>query len=149
MTFIKKILPGIVLFSLALAILIPFSTSMAATSTTSTVTSPQDTLCGSLKHDLSRYVTGCTKDAPITADTPNGQLCCLLDLMETIIDYAFVILLIFAAVMIIWGAYMFVTAGGNTDKINAARDRLIWALVGVGVAIAAKGLVRVIENLLS
>ena len=144
MTFTKKILPAMVLLSLTLMVLVPLSVSADQVGG---IESPNESLCTEVKHDLSHLVEGC--DTSFTADMENAHLCCLLDLMETIIDYAFVILLIFAAMMLIWGAYMFVSAGGNTDKINAARDRLIWALVGVAVAIAAKGLVRVIENLLS
>jgi hypothetical protein len=145
MTFIKKILPAMVLLSLTLMVLVPLSVSADQVGG---IESPNESLCTEVKHELGHLVKDCTP-GEIKAEMKNSHICCLLDLMETIIDYAFVILLIFAAMMLIWGAYMFVSAGGNTDKINAARDRLIWALVGVAVAIAAKGLVRVIENLLS
>lgn len=79
----------------------------------------------------------------------DGQLCCLLDLMETIVTYMFVILLVLAGLMIIWGAFEFVLSGGDMEKNKNARNKLIWALVGVAVAFAARGLVRLVEMLLS
>ena len=109
---------------------------------------PPDSLCTEVKHDLSRYVQGCVPGAnPSTMD--DGQLCCLLDLMETIVTYMFVILLVLAGIMIIWGAFEFVLSGGDMEKNKNARNKLIWALVGVAVAFAARGLVRLVEMLLS
>ena len=109
---------------------------------------PPDSLCTEVKHDLSRYVQGCVPGAnPSTME--DGQLCCLLDLMETIVTYMFVILLVLAGLMIIWGAFEFVLSGGDMEKNKNARNKLIWALVGVAVAFAARGLVRLVEMLLS
>jgi divalent metal cation (Fe/Co/Zn/Cd) transporter len=79
----------------------------------------------------------------------DGQLFCLLDLIETIVTYMFGILLVLAGLMIIWGAFEFVLSGGDMEMNKNARNKLIWALVGVAVAFAARGLVRLVEMLLS
>jgi hypothetical protein len=144
-TLVKKILPAAILFSFVAMALIPLGVSADKADG---VESPPDTLCTDVSHDLSHLIDSC-EPGSFSEDMDNAQLCCLLDLMETLVDYVFVILIILAGLMIIWGAFLFVTAAGDSDKINAARDRLIWALVGVGVALAARGLVKVVEFLIT
>jgi len=124
-----------------------FCAASGASGGTGTV-EPPDSLCTEIKHDLSRYVQGCVKGAD-PSSVQDGQLCCLLDLMETISTYLFVVLLVLAGIIIILGAFQFVTQGSSPEKSKEARDKLIWALVGVAVAFAARGLVRLVEVLLT
>ena len=135
----KKILPALVLVSL----LIPLIGLAQILET------PPESLCTEVRHDLQTYITGCGPAGANVEGIEHQQLCCVLDIMETAVDYVFVILLIFAGVMIIWGAFQFVTAAGAPEKVNAARDRLVWALVGIAVALAARGLVKLIQMLLT
>ena len=100
------------------------------------VVSPPEQICDDVRHDLTRYVEGCAP-GQFDPEMPDASLCCILDLMETVVDWMFVILLIMAAIWIIWGAFMFLTSGGSPEKLNTARNKLIWALVGVAVAFGA------------
>jgi hypothetical protein len=138
----KKFLAALILSSLLLVPAIGLAQSDEGAK------SPPDTLCTSVRHDLENYIPGCSPGS-FDPEMTDGQLCCLLDLMETVVDYMFVILLILAGAIIIWGAFEFVTAAGNAEKITSARSKLLWALVGVLVAFAAKGLVRLVEMILS
>ena len=113
------------------------------------VTTPPEDLCTDVKHNLSDYITNCSPGAVDAVEESAKQLCCLLDLMMTIADYLFVILLAVAIVMIVWSGFEFVTAAGSTDKVNAARTKIVWALVGIAIALAAKGLVRLVAAILS
>jgi hypothetical protein len=148
-TFSKKILPAAVLLSLLAIALVPLTTSAKTPSVQSGDIQEKipESLCEEVSHDLSRYIEGC--EGKVTGLKKNRELCCLLDLIETIVDYVFIILIVLAGLMIIWGAFLFVTAAGQADKVNAARDRLIWALVGVGVALGARGLIRLIYTILT
>ena len=47
--------------------------------------------------------------------------------------------------LIIAGFY-FITAQGDPDRLSKARNMVLWALVGVLVAFAARGLVLLIER---
>jgi len=66
--------------------------------------------------------------------------------VKSIIDWTFGILLLLAAFFIIVGGYYYVTAGGDATKIGVARNYLVYALVGVGVAFLARGLVQFINT---
>jgi len=109
---------------------------------------PPEELCTEVRHDLSKYIEGC-EGSVSDVDESARQLCCLLDLLSTVADYLFVILLLVAIIMIVWSGFEFVTAAGSTDKVNSARTKIVWALVGIVIALAAKGLVRLVAALLS
>jgi hypothetical protein len=69
----------------------------------------------------------------------------VLKVITTITNYAFGILLLIAVLMIIIAAYLFVTAGGNPETIGKARNWLIYALVGIAIAVLARGLVELVK----
>ncbi len=50
--------------------------------------------------------------------------------------------------MIIAAGYMFVTGGSSPDTVKKAKTLLIYALVGVAVAVLAQGLVNIVQRLL-
>jgi hypothetical protein len=114
-TLIKKVLPAAILFSFVAMALIPLGVSADKKDG---VESPPSQLCTEVSHDLSHLIDDCKPGTTIDENMKNGQLCCLLDLMETLVDYVFVILIILAGLMIIWGAFLFVTAAGDSDKIK-------------------------------
>jgi magnesium-transporting ATPase (P-type) len=69
-------------------------------------------------------------------------------LINTIGNWIFFILLAIAVIFLIIAGLMFVLAGGNPENITKARQMLISALIGVAVALAARGLVAVISSIL-
>ncbi len=72
----------------------------------------------------------------------------MIDLLDVVANWAFVILMSLAAIMLIFGGMKFINARGKSEDVTAARDLLIWALVGVAVGVAAKGLVAVVRSIL-
>ncbi len=78
-----------------------------------------------------------------TAPTPAPDIE-TMQLLNNVLDWLFSILLIVAAIFIIIAGYYFVTAQGDKDTTKKARDFVLYALIGVLVAFAAKGLVRLI-----
>lgn len=77
-------------------------------------------------------------------DVPNVNV---MDALNRITNWIFAILLVFAAIMIIVSAFMFVTAAGNTEQVSKARDFVLYALIGVAVAIAARGMVSLVQKI--
>lgn len=76
------------------------------------------------------------------------EICCEQGtLLDTLVDWLFAILLIVAALFIILAAFYFVTAAGDPDKTKKARDFVLYALIGVLVAFAARGLVLFIGKI--
>ncbi len=70
----------------------------------------------------------------------------IIELLERIVDYLFTFLLIVAAIFIVIAAYTFVTAGGDTEKVKTARTWVMYALIGVAVAMASRGLVAMVKK---
>ncbi len=91
--------------------------------------------------------TDCSKKAG--TESCNVEVCCLMDKVYTIADWIFVILLVVAGMFVIWGAFDFVLSKGDPEKITSARNKLIWALVGVIVAFISRGLVRIITQIIA
>lgn len=80
--------------------------------------------------------------APISSTTE------LEAIINTIINWVFFIFIAIAVVMIILAGLQFVTAGGDPTAVSQARTKLIWAAVGIGVALAANGFRPVVSDLL-
>ena len=72
----------------------------------------------------------------------------LLVTIDTVTNWIFAGFASLAVVMVLIAAIQFVKAGGNPEKISEARQKLIWAAVGVAVALAAKGFVPVMRSIL-
>ena len=72
----------------------------------------------------------------------------LIQLIENIGNWIFTALLAMAVIFLIVAGFFFITSGGNPEGVTKARQMLINALIGVAVALLAKGLVSVIGSLL-
>ena len=69
--------------------------------------------------------------------------------LNRITNWAFTILIAVAALFIIFAAFEFVTAKGEPEKVKSAREYVLYALVGVVVALLARGLVQLIETIVT
>lgn len=79
---------------------------------------------------------------PLPSDTFAG-------LIAGIVDWMINIGSMIAVAMIIYSGFLFMTAGGSDTKVTAAKKSLIWSLVGLGILLMSKGLVLVVQDLLS
>jgi|WetSurMetagenome_2_1015567.scaffolds.fasta_scaffold33313_1 hypothetical protein len=136
----KKFFSTLVLLSLLGAVLVPM------------IASAQATGC-SIKHDFtSNSITcaigPCTFGTTGSDDTPiNCSRCCFLDLVYTITDWLFFITLSLAVVFILVGGFKFITASGSPEKAMEARSYLIYAAIGVLVALLAKALPAIVRSI--
>lgn len=70
------------------------------------------------------------------------------ELLEAIINFVFWVGITLAPLMIIIAGFTYVTSGGSPDKVKKAKDLMLWAIIGLVILIAAKGLVQVIRSIL-
>jgi len=85
-----------------------------------------------------------------TTGTTGGSITTVAGLqakLEQISTWVFNILLVIAGIFLIVAGYFFVTGGGEPEKVTKARQMLINALIGVAIAVAAKGLVMLVQNI--
>jgi membrane-associated HD superfamily phosphohydrolase len=74
-----------------------------------------------------------------------------VDVMQALTDitnWLFAILLAVAVIFLIIAGFYFITAQGDSDKVSKARMMVLWSLVGVAVAILARGLVMLVRQVL-
>ena len=65
-------------------------------------------------------------------------MCCLLNGIYNITDWVFVVLMAISSLMIIWGAVLFTTSSGDPEKTGNARQLIIFAAVGIAVALFSR-----------
>lgn len=71
----------------------------------------------------------------------------IMQMFENIADWLFSILLIIAVIFLIVAAFYFVTAQGDPERLSKARNMVLYALIGVLIAFAARGLVLLVETI--
>lgn len=69
-------------------------------------------------------------------------------LICTSTNLVFTILIALSVIILLFSAFLFLTSGGDEEKTGNARKYLTFAVVGVVVALLAKGIVLAVGNLL-
>jgi hypothetical protein len=100
-----------------------------------------------ISHDIGKVGDiSCNKNQTINLGDKDS-ICCLINTLYNVRDWLFTILLTVAAIFIIIAGYNFVTAGGDPTKITAARNFVLYALIGVLVAIASTGMIELVKKI--
>ena len=77
-----------------------------------------------------------------------GGVSDIIRIINTIGNWIFAIALAVAAIFILVAAFFFITSGGNPETATKAKGMLVNALIGVALALAARGLVAVLKSIL-
>ena len=72
----------------------------------------------------------------------------LINLIKSLTDILFTALIVMSSAFIVWAGFEFVTSGGSDEKVGSAKKKMTYALIGLVVAIAARGLVAVVRSIL-
>jgi hypothetical protein len=80
--------------------------------------------------------------------TKEWGLLCLLSSVYVITDWIFTFLMAVVGVMIILGAFTIVTAAGSPEKLNKGKSYILYAAIGMVVALLAKAVPALIKSLL-
>lgn len=70
------------------------------------------------------------------------------ELADKIIDFLLVVAAPIVVIMVIWAGFLFMTAGGNLEKVQKGKDTLLWTAVGVGVLMISKGVTTLLVSIL-
>lgn len=68
--------------------------------------------------------------------------------LENIVGWMFTFFWIVAVGYIIWAAFTFLSAGGDAEKVQKAKTRILYALIAAAVVLLANGVKAVVESLL-
>jgi len=90
----------------------------------------------------------CTATCDFGGNTGSCGLCCVLNTVYTFTDWAFFILLAIAVFYIILAGIKFVTSGDNPEEVAKARSMILYAAVGIGVALLARAVPSLVRFVL-
>lgn len=79
--------------------------------------------------------SGCEDDAQQGAETVNGMI-------KTVINIISVLVGIVSVIMIIWGGFKYVTSGGDSGNVTSAKNTIIYAVIGLVVVALAQFIVQ-------
>ena len=71
-----------------------------------------------------------------------------VNLLNAITSWMFYILMFLAVLMLIWAAYVYLTAGGDEEKIGKAKSIIIGAVIALVVAFLANGVPTLVGSFL-
>ncbi len=85
----------------------------------------------------------------VSCGTPYWGAYCLINTLNNITDWVFVVLIALAGLFVIVGAFTFVMSGGDPEKTKKGREYILYAAIGLAVAFLAKavpGLVKLVSG---
>ena len=78
----------------------------------------------------------------------NFQVPTLGELLSAAIKFFFVVAGLAALFMLLWGAISWITSGGDSDAVAAARGKILNALIGVVLIIAVLAVIWTVEQVI-
>ena len=89
----------------------------------------------------------------VKCESSNADQCKLVktnkDLSKSVWNFVSLTLVILAGVafiVIIIGGFMYVTSAGDSAKVTAAKNTILYAVIGVAVALLSAGIISVVNN---
>jgi hypothetical protein len=73
----------------------------------------------------------------------------LYDIAIGLTNWLFVAFILAAVVFIMIAAYQFLSGGGDPQQVTQARQKFLWALVAIGLAVLSKGIPTVVTTILT
>jgi len=134
----KKIFSILLLVSMMAAVILP-ALAFAA--------SPAEPLSECTINNASRLPSGC--GTCNFAEKENCGFCCTLNTVYTVTDWVFFAVMAVAVFYIILAGFKFVTGGDDPAKVTAARQMILYAAVGIVVALLARAIPVMVRFILS
>jgi heme/copper-type cytochrome/quinol oxidase subunit 2 len=72
-----------------------------------------------------------------------------VNVVVTVLKWFYTIIFIVAIAFILWSAFDFITSKGDATKAKAARTKLMYAIVGIAIALLSYGIVQVVQSSVS
>jgi len=78
---------------------------------------------------------------PIIYDT-------IIEVVESLTSFVFTLGIVLAPLVFLIGGFVFLTSGGDTNKVQKGKDIMVYAVIGFAIILLVKGLVELIKNAL-
>jgi len=87
---------------------------------------------------------------PLTINIPNPiETTSTIELINRVSNYLLWMAVILGPMVIVAAALIFLTSGGNDRKITTAKKMLLYAVLGLALALVSKGIVSLVKDFLS
>lgn len=73
----------------------------------------------------------------------------ITDLLGAVSNFLFAISIPIATIMILWGAFLILTAAGRPAQIEKGKKAILWAVVGFGLVAISGGITFIVQDILS
>ncbi len=70
------------------------------------------------------------------------------NILNSIINWATGLLILLAVIFVVYAAFLYLTSGGDDEKLKAAKKFIIFAVVAIAVALLARGVVFIVQQLI-
>mgnify|MGYP001584484009 FL=1 len=70
-------------------------------------------------------------------------------IIQDIVGWAQVFFYVIAALFILYGAWDYLNSGGEPEKTKKAKERILYSLVAIAIAVVAGGVVRMVESFIN
>ena len=84
----------------------------------------------------------------VTPVLPLGEQTNIITIIDRISQWALGLLLVLAAILIIYAAYLYLTAAGNEENVGKAKNVIIYAAVAIGVGLLSRVIVFLVRTLI-
>lgn len=71
------------------------------------------------------------------------------EILGNIFNFFYSIFFAFAALSFLYGAYLFLRAGGDPDKVSTAQKVLLYSVIAIAIALLALGMDNVIADIVT
>lgn len=69
--------------------------------------------------------------------------------IQNVLYYLYVILFSLALVFLVYGGFLFVTAAGSEEQVGKARKIILYALIGVAIALVSRAAIDFVETIIT
>jgi len=92
-------------------------------------------------------LTASTLATPVAAAAQVLTACDIIGILNRAGAYLTSVILVIAVAVLLWTAILFITGGGNEEKIKEAKVFLIYVLVGLAIALLSTQADDIVKNL--
>lgn len=90
----------------------------------------------------------CTSASCTFASDTDCAVCCLFSAIYTVKDWVFFAVMAVSTIVVIYGAFVITTAGGDPTKISSGRNYILYAMIGFAVALFSAAIPTLVQGLL-
>ncbi|MBN2197797.1 hypothetical protein JW698_01200 [Candidatus Wolfebacteria bacterium] len=73
----------------------------------------------------------------------------IVEIIRNVVRWVYILFFILAVLFILFAAFTYLTAGGDTEKVEKAKNQIIYAAVAIAVALLAVGFEIIIRSFLA